>query len=211
MFDNIAPRYDFVNNVLTLRLDRRLRRAAVRALELPSPSIVADMASGAGELCIDLACAGLRALSFDFSLGMLRADRSGAPRVQSDVLRLPLRAASVDGAASGFALRNLVALEPFFAELARVVKPGGRIALLDVATPPNPILRWGHKFYFGSVVPMVGGLLSDRAAYRYLPRSVAYLPAPEVMLEQLRGAGFADVQRVLLTGGIAQLIAATRA
>ncbi len=78
----------------------------------------------------------------------------------------------------GFALRNLVDLGAFFDELGRAVRPGGRIALLDVATPPNPVLRWGHGIYFGKVVPLIGGLLSDPAAYRYLPRSVAYLPPP---------------------------------
>ena len=90
------------------------------------------------------------------------------------------------------------------------VRSGGRIALLDVAEPPNPVLRWGHGIYFGKVVPMIGGLLSDKAAYSYLPRSVSYLPEPEVMLAQLADAGFADVRRSLLSTGIAQLITATR-
>src|SRR5690606_19580463 len=93
---------------------------------------------------------------------------------------------------------------------ARVVRPGGRIALLEVATPPNPVLRAGHGLYFGKVVPLVGGLLSDPAAYRYLPKSVAYLPEPDEMLAQLAAAGFVDVHRRLLTAGIAQLITATR-
>ena len=115
-------------------------------------------------------------ISIDLSLGMLRADRSGAPRVQADVLRLPMADGTVDGVTCGFALRNLVELPAFFAELARVVRPGGRIALLDVGVPRNRLVRLGHGIYFGRIVPRVGGWLSDPAAYRYLPRSVAYLP-----------------------------------
>jgi demethylmenaquinone methyltransferase/2-methoxy-6-polyprenyl-1,4-benzoquinol methylase len=143
-------------------------------------------------------------------MGMLRADRSGAPRVQADVLRLPARHGAVDGAVCGFALRNLVELPPFFAELARAIRPGGRIALLEVAEPPNRLLRTGHGIYFGHVVPRLGALLSDGAAYRYLPRSVAYLPAAPTMLAWLEGAGFGEVRRTLLSGGIAQLVTGTR-
>jgi demethylmenaquinone methyltransferase/2-methoxy-6-polyprenyl-1,4-benzoquinol methylase len=210
MFDAIAPRYDLVNRIMTFRLDVRWRKIAVRSLELAPASVVADLASGTGDLCVDLRRNGLRPLSFDLSYGMLTADRSGAPRAQADVLWLPVRDGSLDGATCGFALRNLVALEPFFAELARVIRPGGRVALLDVATPPHPVIRWGHAVYFGRIVPRIGGLLSDRAAYRYLPRSVAYLPQPAVMVEQLRAAGFTDVRRRLLTGGISQLLTGTR-
>ncbi len=101
------------------------------------------------------------------------------PRVQADILRLPLPDASVDGVTCGFALRNLVDLPSFFDELGRVVRPGGRIALLDVGVPHNGVVRWGHGIYFGKVVPRIGGWLSDPAAYRYLPRSVAYLPGAE--------------------------------
>ena len=99
--------------------------------------------------------------------------------MHADVLRLPVPDGPADGATCGFALRNFVDLEAFFVELARVVRPGGRIALLEVAEPPNPVLRWGHGLYFGAVVPRIGALLSDGAAYRYLPKSVAYLPEPE--------------------------------
>ena len=158
MFDAIAPRYDLVNRLMTFRLDVRWRRRAVRSLALPPRSRVADLASGTGDLCIELGRQGLRPVSADLSFGMLRADRSRAPRVQTDVLRLPFPGASVDGATCGFALRNLVDLGPFFDELARVVRSGGRIALLDVATPPNRVLRWGHAVYFGKVVPRIGGL-----------------------------------------------------
>ena len=141
---------------------------------------------------------------------MLAAAKTDAPLLQGDALRLPFPDGSVDGVTCGFALRNFASLPPFFAELARVVRPGGRVALLEVAEPPNRLLRAGHGFYFGKVVPLVGGLLSDTAAYRYLPRSVAYLPAPEAMLEQLAAAGFDGVDRRLLSVGIAQLITGTR-
>lgn len=211
MFDAIAPRYDLVNRIMTFRLDVRWRRLTIAALGLPPRATVLDLASGTGDLCAEARRQGLRPLSLDLSLGMLLADHSGVPRVQSDVLALPVARGRVDGVTCGFALRNLVELAPFFAELARVVRPGGRIALLEVATPPNRVLRWGHRIYFGTVVPRVGGLLSDRAAYRYLPRSVAYLPPPEEMVARLAAAGFVAVERRLLSGGITQLLVATRA
>jgi len=183
---------------------------AVRSLDLQPGSLVADLASGTGDLCVELARQGLRPVSIDLSFGMLRADRSGAPRVQADILELPVPDRALDGVTCGFALRNLVELGAFFDELGRAVRAGGRIALLDVATPPNAVIRWGHSVYFGKVVPRIGGLLSDPAAYRYLPKSVAYLPPPVEMLERLRAAGFTTVQRRLLSGGITQLVTATR-
>lgn len=211
MFDAIAPRYDMVNRIMTFRLDVGWRRRAVEALDLPAGSRVLDLASGTGDLCRELARQGLAPLSFDLSFGMLAADTSGAPRVQADILRLPLPDGVADGATCGFALRNLVELGAFFDELARVVRPGGRLALLEVATPPNPVVRAGHGVYFGRVVPLIGGALSDRSAYRYLPRSVAYLPPPHEMLDRLRSAGFTGVERRLFQGGLAQLITGTRA
>ena len=210
MFDAIAPRYDLVNRIMTFRLDVRWRRKAVRMLALPGGSTVIDLAAGTGDLCIDLQRAGHHPIAFDLSYGMLANDRSASPRVQADILRLPLPDASVDGATCGFALRNLRELPAFFAELARVVRPGGRIALLDVGVPHNPIIRWGNNIYFGRIVPRIGGLLSDPAAYRYLPKSVAYLPEPEVLVRWLSEAGFTDVQHRGLSGGITQLLTATR-
>ena len=185
MFDAIAGRYDLINRIMTFRLDVRWRKRAVRTLALEPSSLVADLAGGTGDLCIDLARAGYRPLSVDLSIGMLRADRSGAPRVQADITRLPLPDASIDGVTCGFALRNLVDLGAFFAELGRVVRPGGRIALLDVGVPRNRLVRWGNGIYFGKVVPKIGAALSDAAAYRYLPKSVAYLPAPAEMVAML--------------------------
>jgi demethylmenaquinone methyltransferase/2-methoxy-6-polyprenyl-1,4-benzoquinol methylase len=210
MFDTIAPRYDLINRIMTFRLDVRWRRTSVRLLGLPRNSVVLDLASGTGDMCIDLGRAGHRPVSVDFSFGMLAADRSGAPRVQADILRLPMPDGSVDGVTCGFALRNLVDLPTFFNELGRVVRPGGRIALLDVGVPENRLIRWGHGFYFGKVVPRIGAVLSNGAAYRYLPKSVAYLPSSTVMLESLRDAGFADGEHRLLSGGITQLLLGTR-
>jgi demethylmenaquinone methyltransferase/2-methoxy-6-polyprenyl-1,4-benzoquinol methylase len=210
MFDAIAPRYDLVNRIMTFRLDMRWRRQAVRMLRLPASSLVLDLASGTGDLCTDLARGGHRPISVDLSIGMLRADRSGAPRVQADILRLPVPDGSVDGVTCGFALRNLVDLPAFFVELGRVVRPGGRVALLDVGIPGNPVIRWGNGIYFGKVVPKIGALLSDGAAYRYLPRSVAYLPSPAEMVAALGEAGFPDAQHDQLSGGITQLLTGTR-
>ena len=116
----------------------------------------------------------------------------------------------MDGITCGFALRNLEALNPFFAEIARILRPGGRMALLEVDRPTNPILRFGHGLYFNRVVPWVGGLLSDRDAYQYLPRSVAYLPDRAKLLALIADAGFFEVCKERLSGGIAQLLTATR-
>jgi demethylmenaquinone methyltransferase / 2-methoxy-6-polyprenyl-1,4-benzoquinol methylase len=211
MFDAIAPRYDLVNRVMTFRMDVRWRRRTVRDLGLAPGSVVLDLACGTGDLCRELRAGGHRPVGVDLSFGMLAAARTDAPLVEGDALRLPVPDGAADGATCGFALRNFASLPPFFAELARTVRPGGRIALLEVAEPRSRVLRWGHSVYFGRVVPRIGGLLSDPAAYRYLPRSVAYLPTPERMLTDLEAAGFTDVGRHLLSAGISQLVTATRA
>ena len=210
MFDAIAPRYDLVNRIMTFRLDTRWRRRAVHDLALPPNSTVLDLAAGTGDLCIDLRRAQLRPIAIDLSFGMLSNDRSNAPRAQADILRLPMPSQSVDGIICGFALRNLVDLEVFFTECARVIRPGGRIALLDVGVPHNPLVRFGNNIYFGKVVPRIGALLSDAAAYRYLPRSIAYLPDRSVLVAQLQRAGFADAVHNQLSGGLTQLMVGTR-
>ncbi|MEY4043781.1 MAG: hypothetical protein RL644_49 [Actinomycetota bacterium] len=210
MFDAIAPRYDLVNRIMTFRLDVRWRRRAVRDLALPAGSRVLDLASGTGDLCIDMRRAGLDPVSMDLSFGMLSNDRSGAPRAQADILRLPVPDGSVDGIMCGFALRNLVDLDVFFRECARAIRPGGRVALLDVGVPHNPLVRFGNSIYFGRIVPRIGALLSDGPAYRYLPRSVAYLPPREELVAKLRAAGFGDARHTQLSGGLTQLMVGTR-
>ncbi|HEY3700957.1 MAG TPA: ubiquinone/menaquinone biosynthesis methyltransferase [Acidimicrobiales bacterium] len=210
MFDAIAPTYDRMNRLMTFGLDRMWRRRTVAALGLPAGATVIDLACGTGDLCVELGRAELAAFGVDLSAGMLGAAHTLAPLLRGDVDRLPLGKASVDGATCGFALRNLVSLDAFLAELARIVRPGGRIALLEVAEPTNPALRFGHRFYFTEIVPRLGAALSDGAAYRYLPRSVAYLPPPESLVAMVAAAGFSDARRNLLSGGIVQLLVGTR-
>ncbi|MDH3302212.1 MAG: ubiquinone/menaquinone biosynthesis methyltransferase [Acidimicrobiia bacterium] len=210
MFDAIAPRYDLVNRIMTFRMDVGWRRAAQRSLDLAPGSVVLDLAAGTGDFSVELARSGHNPIAVDLSYGMLAAARASEPRVQGDLLALPVASGSVDAAICGFALRNLVGLDPFFAELHRVLRPGGTAALLDVSQPDNAVLRLGHGLYFNKVVPMIGGFLSDRDAYAYLPRSVSYLPEPAVMLAKLEAAGLTDVSRRQLSGGIAQLLTARR-
>jgi demethylmenaquinone methyltransferase / 2-methoxy-6-polyprenyl-1,4-benzoquinol methylase len=211
LFDAISPRYDLVNRVMTFRMDVGWRRRAIRELHLPGGSRVLDLACGTGDFCRELSRAGHLAIGFDFAFGMLANARTDAPLVQADALRLPVRDASADGATCGFALRNVVSLDGLFAELRRVVRPGGSIALLETSRPDNAVLRAGHAVYFEKVVPLVGGVLSDRDAYAYLPRSMAYLPPADELLASLRDSGFPSARRLQLSGGITQLLVGTRA
>jgi demethylmenaquinone methyltransferase/2-methoxy-6-polyprenyl-1,4-benzoquinol methylase len=210
LFDTISPRYDLVNRLMTFGMDVGWRRRAVRELRLPGRSLVLDLACGTGDLCRELMAAGYRAVGMDFSHGMLRAARTDARLVEADILRLPVRDGGADGVTCGFAMRNVTSLGGLFSEVARVLRPGGRAVLLDVSEPDNPVLRTGNAVYFRRIVPLIGGLLSDRTAYRYLPRSMAYLPPPEEMISMLRGAGFPDAERHQLAGGLTQLLAGTR-
>ncbi len=209
MFNQIAPRYDLVNRLMTFRMDVGWRRRTVKALNLAPGSAVLDLACGTGDFCNDLLRYGLEPVGLDFSAGMLGAANTDAPLVRADALCLPIPANHVDGITCGFALRNFTNLSDFFEEISRVLKPGGRIGLLDVAEPSNPLLRWGHSIYFGKIVPKIGALLSDQDAYKYLPKSVQYLPDSEELLTGLRRVGFSNVERTLLSGGITQLFVGT--
>jgi demethylmenaquinone methyltransferase/2-methoxy-6-polyprenyl-1,4-benzoquinol methylase len=210
MFDAIAPRYDLVNRTMTFGLDVRWRRQSLKALGLPPGSTVLDLACGTGDFLRLLGAGGFRAVGMDLSWGMLTADRSGSPLAQADGAALPVATASVDGITCGYALRNFTELAAVFAELARILRPGGRISLLEVSEPDAGLLRTGHRIWFRRVVPVIGGLLSDRTAYRYLPRSTAYLPTTKELRAMLVEAGFSTVNRRALSGGLSQLITATR-
>jgi demethylmenaquinone methyltransferase/2-methoxy-6-polyprenyl-1,4-benzoquinol methylase len=213
MFDRIAPRYDLMNRVMTFGIDRGWRRRTIAALGLRAGERVLDLACGSGDLAAAAHAAGARVVGLDFSAGMLRAARArrlGCGLVRADALALPLADGSIDAVVSGFALRNFVDLAGAFAESARVLRPRGRIALLEVDRPASAVLRLGHAVYFRHVVPLLGALLADHAAYAYLPESTAYLPDEPTLLAMLRAVGFAAPRKQSLLGGAAQLLTAER-
>jgi len=213
MFDRIAPRYDLLNRLLSLRLDVGWRREALRFLALTPRDVLLDLACGTGDFLALALPSGARAIGVDFSEGMLReARRRRVPGtlVQADASGLPLKDGSVTALSCGFAMRNFVRLEDVLTEAARVLAPRGRMALLEVDAPGSDLLRIGHAVYFNRIVPLIGGLISDRAAYRYLPRSVAYLPSERELLALLRRVGFTRAAKRRLSGGIAQLLTAER-
>jgi demethylmenaquinone methyltransferase/2-methoxy-6-polyprenyl-1,4-benzoquinol methylase len=214
MFDRIAARYDLMNRLMTLGLDRSWRRQAVLALGLRGGERVLDLGCGTGDLALAAAAAGARPAGVDLSSGMLRiAARRGAGLawVRGDAAALPFASGSLRAVVSGFAVRNFVDARAVFAECARVLEPGGGLALLEVDEPRSRLLAAGHRFYFRRLVPWIGGALSDRAAYRYLPESVVYLPGEDEMQAELATAGFEDVAKRRLAGGVAQLVTARRA
>ena len=210
MFDAIAPRYDLVNRAMTFGLDIRWRKQSLKALALRPGTTVLDLACGTGDFLKILRDGGYRAFGMDLSWGMLAANRTGLPLAQADGAALPVATATVDGITCGYALRNFTELAVVFGEFGRIVRPGGRISLLEVAEPEPGLLRTGYRVWFRGVVPLIGGLLSDRSAYRYLPKSTAYLPSTEELRTLLHEAGFSSVNRRALAGGLSQLITATR-
>jgi demethylmenaquinone methyltransferase/2-methoxy-6-polyprenyl-1,4-benzoquinol methylase len=211
MFDRLAPGYERMNRVISLGQDRRWRRRTVEALGLARGSLVLDLACGTADVCRDLEAFGYRATGIDYSAGMLAAARARSPLVRGDAAALPFGDASFDGIVCGFALRNFVDLDRAFAECARVLRPGGRLAALDAAVPHHLLLRAGNTLWFRGAVPVLGRVLArDGEAYRYLPRSTAYLPAPAELLERLHAAGFGGASRRTMTGGSVQLLTGTR-
>jgi demethylmenaquinone methyltransferase / 2-methoxy-6-polyprenyl-1,4-benzoquinol methylase len=211
MFDRIAPRYDRLNRIMTFGMDVSWRRKSIAALGLERGSNVVDVACGTGDFCRALQHAGLEPVGFDVSFGMLSVAETRAPLVQGDALSLPVREASFDGLTCGFALRNVVDLQALFGESARVVRSGGRVAFLETAQPENRVLSLGHRIYFHKVVPRIGGWLSDKEAYSYLPKSSAYLPAKAELLTLLEKAGFRAVDVRFFGLGAVQLLTGTRA
>ncbi|MGH7961833.1 MAG: ubiquinone/menaquinone biosynthesis methyltransferase [Candidatus Binatia bacterium] len=213
MFDRIAPRYDLLNRVISLRLDQRWRKLTVRTVAITGKDTVVDLACGTGDLSELAARAGARVVGVDFSANMLteaQRRRIKAMWLQADANVLPLPSGWATVVVSGFALRNFVSIPTVLTEAARVLAAGGRLALLEVDTPSPRLLRWGHELYFTRIVPRLGALLSDASAYAYLPRSVSYLPESDVLRRMIEAAGFHQVVKRQLSGGVAQLVTAVR-
>jgi demethylmenaquinone methyltransferase / 2-methoxy-6-polyprenyl-1,4-benzoquinol methylase len=210
MFDAIAPRYDLVNRLMTFGLDQSWRRATIAALGLPADSLLLDLACGTGDLTRLAQGRGHRVIGADLSAGMLAANATGAPLVQADCSRLPFPDGTFDGLVCGYALRNFTDLAGALVETARVLRPGGRVAILEVDAPTSPVLRAGYHVWFEKMVPVLGGALSDRDAYEYLPRSTAYLPPAPRLRRLLIEAGYAAVGIRPLAGGLSQLLIGTR-
>jgi demethylmenaquinone methyltransferase/2-methoxy-6-polyprenyl-1,4-benzoquinol methylase len=211
MFDRISPVYDPMNRLMTAGLDRRWRRLAARADVRPGDSVL-DACCGTGDLAIEAERAGGRVTGLDFSEKMLeRARRKSATVewVRGNVLELPFADASFDAATVGFGIRNVEDLEAGLRELARVLRPGGRLACLEI-TRPRGALRPFFTLWFDRLVPLAGKVLPGGEAYTYLPASVRRFPGPEQLAEAMHGAGFGEIRWRLLGGGIVALHAATR-
>lgn len=212
MFDRLAPRYDRMNRLISLGMDKGWRRRTVDALAAPSGGIVLDLACGTGDLCRELTAHGYAPVGVDFSAGMLAAAQVDAPLVRGDGAALPIATATADGVTCGFALRNFVDLDAVFAECARVLRAGGRFAALDATVPGNALLRAGNAVWFRGVVPLLGRVVAhDAEAYRYLPKSTAYLPPAAALEQRLRAVGFRDVRHTTFTGGSVLLLTGSRA
>jgi len=206
MFDRIAPVYDLMNRVMTLGLDQRWRRLAVRTVVEPGDRVL-DACCGTGDLALAARAAGADVVGLDFSERMLeRARRKGndVEWVQGDLLALPFENASFDAATVGFGVRNVTDLERGLAELRRVLRPGGRLAILEI-TRPRGVLKPFYRLWFDVLIPLAGKVLPGGKAYTYLPASVRRFPGPDELARLLEGQGFADVSYRLLGGGIVAL------
>jgi demethylmenaquinone methyltransferase/2-methoxy-6-polyprenyl-1,4-benzoquinol methylase len=203
MFDRIAPVYDVMNRVMTAGLDLRWRRLAAESVVRPGDRVL-DAACGTGDLAIaDKKAGASRVTGLDFSEKMLERARRKAPLewVQGDMLALPFADATFDAATVGFGVRNVADLELALRELRRVVRPGGRVAILEITKPRGPLKPF-FSLWFDRVVPLLGKVLPGGSAYTYLPASVKRFPSAEGLAELMRDAGFGDVQFRLLAGSI---------
>jgi demethylmenaquinone methyltransferase/2-methoxy-6-polyprenyl-1,4-benzoquinol methylase len=206
MFDRIAPVYDAMNRVFTMGLDGRWRRLAAAAVVTPGDRVL-DAACGTGDLALADRKAGGEVTGLDFSERMLERARRKSDRIEwvrGDALALPFDDASFDAATIGFGIRNVDDLDTGLRELARVVRPGGRLAVLEI-TRPTGLLRPFFRLWFDVLIPLAGKALPGGAAYTYLPASVRRFPGPDDLADALRRAGFADVSYRLLAGGIVSL------
>jgi demethylmenaquinone methyltransferase/2-methoxy-6-polyprenyl-1,4-benzoquinol methylase len=206
MFDRIAPVYDAMNHVMTAGLDRRWRKLAAAEVVWPGDRVL-DACCGTGDLALAAERRGGRVVGLDFSEKMLERARrkSGAIEwVQGDAMALPFGDGEFDAATVGFGVRNLADLEGGLRELARVLKPGGKLAVLEI-TRPKGLLKPFFRLWFDGVVPVLGRVLPGGKAYTYLPASVRRFPGPDDLTALFRSAGFEDVRNRLLGGGIVAL------
>ena len=222
MFDAIAGRYDLLNHVLSAGIDRRWRTRAIRSLRLTGRERILDLCAGTGDLAIAAARAqpSARVVGVDFSGEMLRVgDRKlrnerlddRIAMVRGDATRIPLRDASVDAATIGFGIRNVQDMDAACAELHRVLKPGGRLAILEFAVPTMPVFGAVYAWYVNRVLPRVGRALSrNDSAYAYLPASISAFATPEEFVKILRRAGFSAISPIRLMLGSVILYTASR-
>jgi demethylmenaquinone methyltransferase/2-methoxy-6-polyprenyl-1,4-benzoquinol methylase len=212
MFDRIAPVYDVMNRIMTAGLDVRWRRLAAESVVRRGDRVL-DAAWGTGDLAIADRKAGAgKVTGLDFSEAMLVRARKKAPLewVQGDMLALPFADATFDAATVGFGVRNVADLELGLRELRRVLRPGGRLAILEI-TQPRGALRPFFSLWFDRIVPLLGRVLPGGSAYSYLPASVRRFPDAETLARLLRDCGFADVRFRLLAGSIVALHTGTAA
>jgi demethylmenaquinone methyltransferase / 2-methoxy-6-polyprenyl-1,4-benzoquinol methylase len=206
MFDRIAPVYDAMNRVMTAGLDRRWRAITLDETVRGGDRVL-DACCGTGDLAIGARKRGAQVTGLDFSSKMLERARrkDGAVEwVQGDALALPFEDASFDAATVGFGVRNVADLETGLRELRRVLRPGGRLGILEITTPRGALAPF-YRLWFDRVVPLLGKVLPGGAAYTYLPASVRRFPAPESLAALLERTGFGSVQYRVFAGGIVAL------
>jgi demethylmenaquinone methyltransferase/2-methoxy-6-polyprenyl-1,4-benzoquinol methylase len=220
IFGAIAPTYDRLNRIISLRLDQVWRRHAVATLgwERSPDGIYVDLCAGTLDFAATLAKqSGFRGrvIGADFVRGMLELGRRKAPRltpVNADVLELPFGDGSFDGAMVGWGMRNLVDLDAGLAESARVLKPGARLVILEMSLPRQPLLRTAYEIYFRRVLPLIGRWISKHTtAYTWLPESTRVFPEPAELARRMEAQGFIGVRYELLMGGVCAMHVGTRA
>jgi demethylmenaquinone methyltransferase/2-methoxy-6-polyprenyl-1,4-benzoquinol methylase len=216
MFEGVAPRYDFLNRVLSLGIDRGWRRRVVESLELRPEHRVLDLCCGTGDLALEIARqAPVTACDFTWSMiTRARAKSTSTGRnvaiACADTLNLPFAADVFDRATIAFGIRNLESMTEGLAEIRRVLKPGGRIAILEFSQPNRGWLKLPYRVYLDWLLPAVGGLLSRKDAYRYLAESIQGFPVPEVLVRLLEEARFREPRYSRLSGGIVALHLASK-
>jgi len=218
MFDAIAPRYDLLNHLLSAGIDRRWRNAAIRSLKLTGSETLLDVCAGTADVALAARPGAARVVGVDFSGAMLArglqkvrtAGESGRiSLVRGDAMRLPVPARSVDAVTIAFGIRNVQRPDVACAEMARALRPGGRLAILEFGVPRIPGIKPLYLWYFTHVLPRIGRAISGHgAAYSYLPASVGTFAPPAEFVQTLRQAGFTDVQADPLTFGIVYLYTA---